>query len=353
MAEANNRSGTGPSPTTGVLIAAALTLFGIASERRRRIREATGSGQHAEKPHQIPARGWWQILTRTWNEIGNDNVSILAAGVAFYALLSIFPAFSAIVSLYGLAADPHQVEQQVAAMQGVLPAEAANLLTEQLKSLTQGEPAKLGLGLIISVGLALWSARAGTGMLMSALNVAYGEPERRNFIIFNLQALALTAGLILFGLFALFCVAIVPALLQLLPLPDFLRNTIAYLRWPIIAVLVVVALAVVYRFAPSREPPRWDWVSWGAVLATVLWLIGSALFSVYVSDFGSYDKSYGALGAVVILLLWFYLTAYIILAGAELNAEMEHQTARDTTTRPERPIGRRGARMADTVAIGA
>jgi membrane protein len=351
MAAEGGKVGAGSAPALGAAIAAALTLYGILALRRERRPETeAGPGTGAARPGQIPRRGWRQILTRVWRRIGEDNISILAAGVAFYALLSIFPAFSAVVSLYGLIADPSQVQQQVAAMQGVLPAEATALLSEQLNALVQEPRSKHGVSLVVSVSLALWSARAGTGALMTALNVTYGEKERRNVISINIQAFALTAALVLFGIVSLFAVAIVPALIAFLPLPDTWKNAISYVRWPIIAALVIVALAVVYRYAPSRATPRWQWVSWGAVAATALWLAGSALFSLYVAKFGSYDKTYGALGAVVILLLWFYLTAYIILVGAVINAEMEHQTARDTTTGREKPLGARRARMADTVA---
>jgi membrane protein len=290
---------------------------------------------------------------RTWNEIGEDNISHLAAGVGFYALIAIFPAFAALVALYGLIANPADVEQHTALLSTFLPAEALKLLTDALHNLVTKEKSGLSFGLILGVLLAIWSARVGTGALMTALNMAYGEREKRNFVWFNLVALALTGGLVLFGIIAIFTVAVIPVVLKFLPLPERSIEIISVVRWPVLFVLVMLALAVIYRVAPSREKPRWQWVSPGAVAATVLWVIGSAIFSLYVGRFGSYDETYGSLGAVIVLLLWFWLTSYIILAGAELNAELEHQTARDTTTGRPRPMGARGARMADTVASGA
>jgi membrane protein len=298
----------------------------------------------------IPKAGWWAILKRTWSQMSEDNVSMLAGGVAFFAMLSIFPALTAMVSLYGLVADPATVEQQVAALGSVLPAEAVGIISEWLHNLVQEPPQKFGISLIISVALALWSARTGTGMLMTAVNICYGEKETRNFIWFNLQALVLTLGLVLFGILALVFVAVVPALLNLLPLPDAWKTALGLGRWPILAVLVTVALAAIYRYAPDRADPKWRWVTVGSFIATVLWITASVGFSIYVSQFGNYDETYGSLGAVIILLFWFYITSYVVLAGGEMNAEIERQTAKDTTTEPERPMGSRGARMADTVA---
>ena len=349
----------------GVAIAAALKTYGVLANReagRDRSDKAAGrshgasptnakgTGEGATKPTEIPKAGWWAILKRTWAQMSEDNVSMLAGGVAFFAMLSIFPALTAMVSLYGLVADPRTVEQQVTAMGAVLPPEALQIISGWLHNLVEQPTQKFGISLIVSVALALWSARAGTGMLMTALNICYGEKETRNFFWFNLQALALTLGLVLFGILALVFVAVVPAVLNLLPLPESWKTGLAVARWPILAVLVTLVLAVVYRYAPDRADPKWRWVTPGSAVATVLWITASVAFSIYVSKFGNYDETYGSLGAVIILLFWFYITSYVILAGGELNAEIERQTARDTTTKPERPMGSRGARMADTVA---
>jgi membrane protein len=267
----------------------------------------------------------WRILARTCQRISGDNLSALAAAAAFYALLSIFPMLTAMVSLYGLITDPSMVERQVTAMQGVLPAEAGALIANWLQTFVKGPPSRFGIGLIASVLLAFWSAWSATGMMMTAVNTCYGEQENRNFVWFNLRAVALTAGLALFGIAALALLAVLPAALGLLPLPGAWTDAIALVRWPILAGIVLIALAIVYHYAPDRAQPKWQWISWGAVAATALWLSGSAAFTVYVSKVGSYDKTYGSLGAVIILLLWFYLSAYVTLIGAELNAEIERQ----------------------------
>lgn len=271
---------------------------------------------------------WWTILTRTWRRASKDNLSGLAAAAAFYALLSIFPALTAVVSLYGLVADPNTVERQVTAIQGLLPPEAVKLVATWLKTLVHGPPVRFGIGLVLSVLLAFWSAWSATGMLMVAVNVCYGEREKRNFVWFNLRALTLTLGLALFGIAALLLIAVLPAAIAFLPVPKAWRGVIALVRWPILAGIALLALAIVYRYAPDRAEPKWQWVSWGAATATALWLLGSIAFTVFVSKVGSYDKTYGSLGAVIILLLWFYLSAYVTLVGAELNAEIERQRVR-------------------------
>src|SRR5579883_762768 len=273
-------------------------------------------------------QAWSTILASTWQRIFEHNLSALAAAAAFYAILSIFPALTAVVSVYGLIADPSMVERQVAIMQGLLPPEAVTLIVNWLQAFVAGPPARFGIGLIVSVLLAFYSAWSATGMLMIAVNTCYGEKENRRFVRFNLHAVALTAGLALFGVAALALLASLPAALGLLPLPEAWAATIALVRWPILAAIVIIELAIIYHYAPDRAQPKWQWVSWGAVAATALWLLGSAAFTIYVSRVGSYDKTYGSLGAVIILLLWFYLSAYVTLIGAELNAEIERQAMR-------------------------
>ena len=306
-------------------------------------------GRMAETPREIPAAGWRDVLWRVKDEMSKDNLSLVAAGVAFYALLAIFPALAAIVSIYGLVADPQTVEQQLAATSEVLPADARSIIEEQLTRVTSGASAALSLGAIFSLLLALWSANKGTQSLITALNIVYDEEEKRGFVRLTLVSLALTLGVILFVIVGLAAIAALPALLGNLGLPEDIQRLASWLRWPILGIGFVIGLAIFYRFAPSRDEPRWRWVSWGAVLATVLWLIGSALFSWYVSNFGSYNETYGSIGAVVVLMMWFWLSALIVLLGAELNAEMEHQTERDTTRGHGQPIGERGAYVADTV----
>jgi membrane protein len=281
--------------------------------------------------------GWWTILTLTWRRMGKDNVSALAGGAAFQALLSLFPILTAMVSLYGLVADPNMVERQITAIEGILPPEAVKLIATWLHALVQGPTAKFGIALIVSVLFACWSMWSATAMLMTAVTICSGEEEKRGFLSFNLHALALSAGFALFGIAALALVAVLPAALTLVPVSSAWGDVVGLVRWPIMAGIVILALAIVYRYAPDRAQPRWHWISWGAAGATVLWILGSIAFTIYVSKIGSYDKTYGSLGGVIILLLWFYLTAYVILFGAELNAEIGRQ----------RPAGEARSRAAD------
>ena len=306
-------------------------------------------GRAADTPREIPAAGWRDVLWRVKDAMSKDNLSLVAAGVAFYALLAIFPAIAALVSIYGLLADPQTVEQQLAATSQVLPEDARSIIEEQLTRVTAGASAALSLGAIVSLLLALWSANKGTQSLITALNIVYHEEEKRSFVWLTLISLGLTLGIILFLIIGLAAIAVMPALFGNLGLPEDIRRLASWLRWPILGIGFVIALSVFYRLAPSRDEARWRWVSWGAVLATVLWLIGSALFSWYVANFGSYNETYGSIGAVVVLMMWFWLSALIVLLGAELNAEMEHQTERDTTSGTPQPLGQRGAYVADNV----
>lgn len=308
-----------------------------------------GRGRDAEHPKEIPKPGWIDILLRTKNRLSQDYIGLVSAGVAFYALLAIFPALAAVISIYGLIADPASIEQQINSTMTVLPPEAANILRQQLQNLTSQPRAGLGIGLVVGIGLALWSAAKGVKALLQGLNIAYSEQERRGFIKLNAMALLLTFGGVLFAILALGLIAVLPAVINLLKLEGIAASIISLLSWPLLLIAVMVALAVLYRFGPSRTQARWRWLNWGVAVATALWLVGSFMFSVYVSNFGSYSKTYGSVGAIVILMLWFFLSAYSILLGAELNAEIEHQTMRDSTRGPEQPLGSRGAHVADTV----
>ncbi len=308
-----------------------------------------GPGRTATRPSQIPVRGWRDILMRTKNDLAKNNVSIVAAGVAFYALLSIFPALAAIVSIYGLAADPADVQETFDTLAGVLPTEARTVLSQQLHEIVTGSETTLGIGLAVAVGLALWSASGAIRALMSALTIVYGEEERRGFFKFNGIALLLTFGGILLTVASIGLVVAVPAIFAALGIENTLVILASQLRWPVLAAVVMVALAIIYRHGPSRSTAKWRWVSYGAVAATLIWLICSIAFSYYVANFGQYNETYGSVGALVILLLWFYLSAYIVLLGATVNAEMEHQTAEDSTAGRPRPMGSRGAFVADTL----
>jgi membrane protein len=306
-------------------------------------------GRDADRPQQIPTAGWRDVLWRVKGEVSKDNLSMVAAGVAFYGLLAIFPAIAAMVSIYGLVADPQTIEQQMSAMSGMLPEQAQGIIRSQLSRVASGASGALSFAAIIGLLATLWSANKGTKALMEALNIVYDEEEKRGFIKLNLISLALTLGILLFLIVALALIAVLPALFGNLGLPETVRQWASWLRWPILAVVFIIAIACLYSIAPSRDVPKWRWVSWGAVLATMLWLIGSVLFSWYVANFGSYNETYGSIGAVIVLMMWFWVSAYIILIGAEVNAEMEHQTERDTTRGEREPRGRRGAYVADTV----
>lgn len=324
-----------------------------ADQAHDRTHDEAGRGRRADTPGAIPKTGWKDILWRVWEEQSKDNVSMLAAGVAYYALLAIFPAVAALVSIYGLVADSSVIESQVSQLAGLLPPDALSILSDQAHKVASAPSQGLGFGVIFGLLLTLWSASRGTNSLVSALNIAYGEEERRGFIKLATLSLALTLAGLLFIVITLVLIVAVPAAIALIGLQDTVVGWAASLaRWPILALAIMGVLAVLYRYAPDRREPKWRWVSWGAVLATLVWLLGSAGFSLYVSHFGSYNETYGSVGAVVVLLLWFNLTTYVVLLGAELNAEIEHQTARDTTDedgRGEKPMGRRGAHVADTV----
>jgi membrane protein len=274
---------------------------------------------------------------------------MLAGGVAFFAFLAVFPALIAGLTLYGLVADPNQVAQQVETLAATLPREAQPLIVDQLRSVVAGSDGALGIGLIVSLLAAIWSASSGTGNLIQAINLAYDEDETRGFLKLRGTALLLTLGAIVFVLITLALVAVVPALLDALPLGPVATVLAQVVRWALLIAVVIVSLAVVYRVAPDRDAPRIRWTSTGAVVATLLWVAGSAAFSLYVDNFGSYNRTYGALAGVIVLLLWLYLTSYVVLLGAEINAEAERQTERDTTRGEPVPMGERRAVAADEV----
>jgi membrane protein len=311
--------------------------------------DGDAAGREAERPSQIPPRGWFAILRRVMAEVKEDNVSLLAAGVAFYAMLAIFPAIIALVTVYGMVADPAQVESQVSEFAKSLPSGADELITQQLTNVVNAGEQALSIGLALSILAVLWSASGGVQGLVKSLNLVYDERETRGFVKLRGLSLLLTLGAIVVAVVALVLIAVFPAVIDDLGLGQAGELAASIGRWVILALLVLVALAVLYRYAPDRANPRWRWVSWGAVVALVLWLLGSFGFSWYVDNFGKYNQTYGALASVIILLLWLYLSAFAVLLGAEFDAEIERQTARDTTTGPERPLGQRGAEAADTV----
>ncbi len=318
-------------------------------DRDRRTRAESVPGADAERPRDIPAKGWFQVLKRAWKESKADQVPLLAAGVAFYAFLAIFPALIAAIMLYGLLADPSQIASQVDQIGKALPTSAQSLLSDQMKSLTETSQQSLGIGLIIALLLALWSASGGTGNLVTAVNITYDEDDERGFVKRKGLSLLLTIGAILFLVAAVALVAVLPAVLSSLGLPSWLQVVVQVVRWLGLVVAMMVALAVLYRVGPDRDAPKMRWVSVGAVTATVIWVIASIGFSLYVDNFSSYGKTYGSMAGVVVLLLWLWITNVVILLGAEMNAYAEQQSAHDTTRGEERRMGQRDAVKADSL----
>ena len=326
----------------------------LATERREAARpapevpsEAELPGVHAEKPTQIPASGWKQIVKRAWAENSADNMPIIGAGVAFFAFLALFPALIATISLYGLVASPETVARQIQSLSDQLPAEAQTLLSEQLNNIVDNSGGALTVSLIISIAAALWSAAGGTGNLITAVNLAYDEVETRGFVKRKLLALGLTLGAIVFVLLTIALIAVVPRVLEALPLGVVGTILAQVLRWVLLLGVMAGALSVLYRVAPDRDAPKFRWVSLGSIVVTVLWALVSLLFSLYVNNFGSYDKTYGAIAGVIVLMLWLQLTVFLVLLGAEINSEAEHQTSADTTEGEPQPMGKRDATMAD------
>jgi membrane protein len=307
-------------------------------------------GRAARAPHELPRRGWTDVLWRTWEEAGKDRLLSVAAGVTFYVLLALFPAIAAFVSIYGLVADSGTVATHVGALSAMLPGGAVEIVGEQVDRIAGQETRTLGFAFASSVLLSLWSANAGMKALIDALNIVYEEDEKRSFLRLTLVSLAFTIGAMLFLVAALGVIIAVPVVLQAAGLGETVGFLVGLARWPLLLVAVAFALSVAYRYGPSREEPRWRWVTPGGLAAAVLWVVASLLFNWYAANFGSYNETYGSLGAAIVFMTWIWISTAVVLLGGELNAELEHQTAADSTSGPPRAIGRRGARMADTVA---
>lgn len=313
-------------------------------------RRGGNRGEDASSPSEIPAKGWWDILRRTASQASEDRLLTEAAGITFYTLLAIFPAITALVSLYGLVADAGDVSRHLSDLSGVIPGGGMQIVEEQVRRVAEQGNGKLGFGLVMGLAVSLWSANGATKAVFDTLNLIYEEKEERSFLKRTAVTLGFTIGAILFVLLAVGAVVALPIVLKFVglgPVADFLLR---FARWPIMLVVIAVLLAVLFRYGPSRDSAKWRWVSWGGAFSAVFWLIGSAGFSFYVANFGSYNETYGSLGAAIGFMTWIWISAAIVLAGAELDAEMERQTGRDTTTGPEQPMGSRGATVADTSA---
>ncbi len=321
------------------------------TQRADRVPDQPARGHLAETPIQIPKRGWWDIARRVFVRLGDDNITILAAGVSFYAMLAIFPALGAIVTLYALVADPSEVEAHFNSISGIMPADVSHIISRQLVALSSRANNALGFQVIFGLVLAIWSAHRGVDAIVRAITVAYRERETRGFLMMNALTYLLTLGAVLMIVSAMIVIVAVPTALSFLPTSELTDQLTRGISWLVFLALIIIALGLLYRFAPPRTPASWRWLSPGAVMATALWLSGSLAFSFYVTSFANYSKTYGTLGAIIVLLMWFFLSALAVILGATMNAEMELQTKKDTTARKHpRPIGERGAFVADRVA---
>jgi membrane protein len=344
------------SPFTAAAAVIALLILGSARRGQelegksgaKQVRD-DGRGRMASAPSEIPKNGWKDILWRVYRNVPEHRIVSIAAGVAFYVLLAIFPGIASLVALYGLFADPSTISRHLDDLSGILPGGATDVIGEQLGRLTAQPDGTLGLAFLAGLAVSLWSANAGMKALVDALNIVYGEKEKRSFIKLNAVSLLFTVGALIFMLLALGAIAILPLAMNHLGLAAATQWLVRLGKWPVLFVLVALIMAVIYRYGPSREQAQWRWISWGSAFAAVAWLIMSILFSWYAARFGSFNRTYGSLGAVAGFMTWIWLSSIVILFGAELDAEMEHQTARDTTTGPPEPMGRRGAWVADTI----
>ena len=276
--------------------------------------------------HVISPRHWWSIVKGVLVRAGRDHLSVVSAGCAFYALYAIFPALTASISLYGLTANPATVEHQFELLKSVLPPQAYTIVIDQIRRIVETSERTLGWSFGASLLIALWLAHRGTQTMFSALDIAYGEPERRSLLRIILSAIGYTIIAILVGVAMLTAIVYVPDLFDATGHPKVIETALVYLRWPILFFVTLFMLALIYRFGPSRENPKWQWITAGSLFATLLWLLASYGFSYYVSHFANYDRMYGSLGAVIVLLFWLYLSFYIVLLGAEINAEVERWT---------------------------
>lgn len=309
----------------------------------------SGRGRSASSPIEIPGRGWMDVAWRIYNQLQEDRVLAVAAGVVFYMLLALFPALTAVVSLYGLIGDPAELNARLSLLYGVVPNEAVAIIRDQVTRVSEARSGSLGIGFLVGLGLALWSTNGGMKAIIDSLNVVYDEAEKRSFVRLTLVSFAFTLGTLLFIFVALAAVVLMPLILPWLGLEAVDARLISLLRWPGLLIAVLLWLSVLYRYGPSRRAPRWQWLSLGSLFAALCWLAGSSVFSWYLSNFADYNATYGSLGAAIGMMMWLWLSVIVVLVGAELNAELEHQTAEDTTVSSARPLGRRGAVMADTV----
>ncbi|PVA11331.1 YihY/virulence factor BrkB family protein [Pelagivirga sediminicola] len=306
-------------------------------------------GRHAEKPTHIPAKGWKDIAFRVKDEMASDHVGLIAAGIAFYVLLALFPALTALLAIGGLLVEPGQIVEELQTLTDIMPREVASIIMSQAEKVAGSRQGGLGLAAVLGIMLAIYAASKGVAALIEGLNVAYDEEETRGFIWLKVITLGLTLALILGAVLAMVLLMAVPVALSFVSLGQGAEFAITAASWLLMLVLLMAALAFLYRFGPDRDRAEWRWASPGSIIACVLWLIASIGFGIYVANFGSYNESFGSLGGAIVLLMWLWISAYIVIMGAELNAEMEAQTRYDTTIGADEPMGQRGAEKADNL----
>jgi membrane protein len=307
------------------------------------IRGEEDRGRSATAPSEISARGWKDILVRVYNNVSRHRVMSLAAGMTYYSILAIFPALAAIVALYGLFSDPSTIATHLDQLGGFLPGGAIDVARDQLTRVSSKGSQSLGWTFLIGLAISLWSANAAMKSLFDTLNIVYGDREKRGFLKLNAVSLGFTAGGILFVLAALGSIVVIPVLLDYVGLSRAGDLLLRIGRWPMMYLVITFALAVVYRYGASRKKPQWRWITWGSAIAALLWLCASGLFAFYASNFGKFNETYGSLGAIIGFMTWLWVSAIVVLLGAEIDAEMEHQTAGDITEGAPNPMGARGA----------
>jgi membrane protein len=286
---------------------------------------------------------------RIYQNVSDHRIAAIAAGVTFYALLAIFPGIAALVALYGLFADPSTISKHLTGLSSFLPGGAIDVIGGQLQRLTEQGNTKLGFTFLLSLAISIWSANVGMKALFDAVNIVYGEREKRSFIKLNAVSLAFTCGVLLFMLLALVALVVLPLIADYLGLADAAQWGVALGKWPVLLLAIALAVAMMYRYGPSRETAQWRWLTWGSAFAAIGWVVVSILFSWYAAHFGTYNKTYGSLGAVIAFMSWMWLSSIVILLGAELDAVMEHHTLCDTTRSPSASKRVREAHMAGAV----
>ncbi|MBO6602666.1 MAG: YihY/virulence factor BrkB family protein [Roseicyclus sp.] len=295
--------------------------------------------------HRWPV--WWAVSKRVFAQIDRKNLGLISAGVAFYGILAIFPAITAVIAIWGLIGDPRAIMPQLEAFRAILPEDVFTLLGDQISALASASTDSLGLATILSILLALWSTRAGVAALMRGMNAVYDERNRRGLAHYA-SAFGLTVALILVALISIASVVVTPFVLAILPLGTLAALALEVVRWLVAIGVLLAGTGLVYRYGPNRRGARLPWITPGAVLAVTIWAAASAGFSLYLSNFGNYNEVYGSIGAVIALLIWLFISGFLLLLGAAFNAELERHTKMDSTVGPDRPIGERGAVVADT-----